>query len=731
MVAPFSPASISVVVPAYCSESVGEVVDSVSDLQSETVVVVDSSPEEPPQLGDVVRRVWSSDRMNPATARNRGAELVHSDYILFLDSDVVLTDSAREFVRQFLVEPDRELVAGVYRTDRSRNNVFDDFQNAVLRYRLLGRRGERTRHGSTSHLLVRRDVFEQVGGFNPELETDEDIEFSARCLKFGYLVHVDQRFEATHLKRFSAISLLRDNALKAHDAFLARRRYPGVYRGFGMNLGPTLWATLVAACLLPLAILTTAVGPGTGIVGTAVVAGLALSPLMLWPSVLRGRPRAVKALGLVVWPAIAWVVAGANLFAAARWFSHRTKDLLLGLLAWTKAGCRVVSRNGMPVQIVHFITSRCNLRCEHCFYKETLDDPNPGEISLETLDRTTQEIGPVLWYSLAGGEPFLRGDLVDLIDTVQERCRPRVFSIPTNGWFVERTFQTTLRALQRIERGNFILFLSLDGPEKIHDAIRGEGSFAKARECIDRLRPLQNLFPNLYLNVITTVMPQNVSVAPEFINEIVRDFRPNAISINLFRHHSLNGPPLPHEVLDAYDEATKVYEEHLLAGSLEHFGFIGRKVLAFKEVLKSQVISRIAREDVCVTPCTAGTLSYVINEDGTVAACEILDLSQNLGSITGTQRSGIPLEAKPADHRSTPVVLSESKISDAVNRNGPGRTFVDLVKSDEARQLRKWIRDTECRCTYECAMTTNTLFSWPLAGQLYRGVASSIVKGGR
>ena len=55
------------------------------------------------------------------------------------------------------------------------------------------------------------------------------------------------------------------------------------------------------------------------------------------------------------------------------------------------------------------------------------------------------------------------------------------------------------------------------------------------------------------------------------------------------------------------------------------------------------------------------------------------------------------------------------------------RSFGDLVRSEDARRLRKWIRDTECRCTYECAMTTNALFSWPLAGRLYGEAARSLV----
>jgi MoaA/NifB/PqqE/SkfB family radical SAM enzyme len=382
----------------------------------------------------------------------------------------------------------------------------------------------------------------------------------------------------------------------------------------------------------------------------------------------------------------------------------------------------------MPVQIIHYVTARCNLRCEHCFYKETLDAPNPGEMSLETTERTVMEIGPVLWYSLAGGEPFLRGDLVDVICLVQKHCRPKVFSFPTNGWFVERTFLSTLRALQRMDRGNLILFFSLDGPESIHDEIRGKGSYSKVMETIERLRPLQAMYPSLYLNVVTTVTPQNAPVVTEFVDYLVREVRPNAVSINLFRYHSLDHPPIPEEVVDAYDSATRAYGEHLQRGALDHYGFVGRRVLVIKELLQKELILRVAREDAFVTPCMAGTLSYVINEDGTVAACEILAPEQTIGSIDGTQRSGQSLRAPYLDERESPVTVGREynapSLDDTPDRKVP---FSEMVRSDDARNLRKWIRETECRCTYECAMSTNTLFSWPLAGRLYGRLAKSLV----
>ena len=721
-------ATLTVIIPAYQSQHLGRVLDSLLDLQVDQLVVVDSSPEEPAVTDPSVTVKRLPERANPAASRNAGAKGARGDYILFLDSDVVLTEDAKAFIDAHLVCADRDVVCGTYRTDRNVNGVVDELQNAVLRYRLLTSRQDRTKHGSTSHMLVRREVFELVGGFNPELWAYEDIEFSARCHRFGFSVSTEPQFEAVHLKNYSVLSLLRDYLAKSHRAVMARRRYPAVFRGFDVNLGPAMTGSLIAGCLVSIAALAVVAGFNAGLPGFLVLLGLILAPMYLWRTVLRGASRAAKLLSVVLWPLIGWSIATAVTAAIFRRGGRRVADSVRELSDWIRCGVRVLFRYGMPVQIIHYVTARCNLRCEHCFYKETLDAPNPGEMSLETTERTVMEIGPVLWYSLAGGEPFLRGDLVDVICLVQKHCRPKVFSFPTNGWFVERTFLSTLRALQRMDRGNLILFFSLDGPESIHDEIRGKGSYSKVMETIERLRPLQAMYPSLYLNVVTTVTPQNAPVVTEFVDYLVREVRPNAVSINLFRYHSLDHPPIPEEVVDAYDSATRAYGEHLQRGALDHYGFVGRRVLVIKELLQKELILRVAREDAFVTPCMAGTLSYVINEDGTVAACEILAPEQTIGSIDGTQRSGQSLRAPYLDERESPVTVGREynapSLDDTPDRKVP---FSEMVRSDDARNLRKWIRETECRCTYECAMSTNTLFSWPLAGRLYGRLAKSLV----
>ena len=119
-------------------------------------------------------------------------------------------------------------------------------------------------------------------------------------------------------------------------------------------------------------------------------------------------------------------------FSLFKWFFSEVKYTCISLFDLLVALKRVLVRNGLPVQIINYVTSRCNLRCAHCFYKDTLNDPDPGEMKLDLLNKTTKEIGPVLWYSLAGGEPFIRKDLVELVGLIKKNCRPKVFSFPTN-----------------------------------------------------------------------------------------------------------------------------------------------------------------------------------------------------------------------------------------------------------------------------------------------------------
>ena len=86
-------------------------------------------------------------------------------------------------------------------------------------------------------------------------------------------------------------------------------------------------------------------------------------------------------------------------------------------------------------QWTHFVTSKCNAKCRHCFYP--INQRN-NELTLDEIDRFLQTLPPIRLLLFSGGEPFLRADLPEIIRAYHERCGFFTASIPTNGYSAER-----------------------------------------------------------------------------------------------------------------------------------------------------------------------------------------------------------------------------------------------------------------------------------------------------
>ena len=87
-----------------------------------------------------------------------------------------------------------------------------------------------------------------------------------------------------------------------------------------------------------------------------------------------------------------------------------------------------------PTWLDLFITSRCNLRCEHCAYGNPLSPREPQvsrdmpmDMYIGILDRFRGAIA----VALAGGEPLLHPGFVDMVCQAHRRCMK--VHVPTNG----------------------------------------------------------------------------------------------------------------------------------------------------------------------------------------------------------------------------------------------------------------------------------------------------------
>lgn len=114
-----------------------------------------------------------------------------------------------------------------------------------------------------------------------------------------------------------------------------------------------------------------------------------------------------------------------------------------------------------------------------------------------------------------GGEPFLHPDLCDMAKHAKELGLQR--AVVTNG-----TVLTEKLAARIVEEDLFdILIFSIDGPQAVHDRIRGrEGIFKAATDnirFIQKLRKsLHKQFPKIYL--YTTVSSLNAETADQMLS---------------------------------------------------------------------------------------------------------------------------------------------------------------------------------------------------------------------
>lgn len=137
------------------------------------------------------------------------------------------------------------------------------------------------------------------------------------------------------------------------------------------------------------------------------------------------------------------------------------------------------------------LTERCNLNCLHCYQTGS----KTSELSLDEITATLDEITEMLdvWqeiyqlefspsFNVTGGEPLLRKDLFNILERMSSN-KFKVYLL-TNGTLIDSRVADQL-AGQEING----IQVSIEGPEEIHDTIRGKGSFEAACrgvECLVR-----------------------------------------------------------------------------------------------------------------------------------------------------------------------------------------------------------------------------------------------------
>ena len=132
-----------------------------------------------------------------------------------------------------------------------------------------------------------------------------------------------------------------------------------------------------------------------------------------------------------------------------------------------------------PTHLAISPTMRCNLHCEGCWAGKYAQVPDMETDLLEKIMFEARDEMGIHFFTITGGEPFIRKDLLDLYEKFSD-C---FFNIYTNGLFI------TEKTIERMAKlGNVAPMISLEGGRETTDARRGKGVYDKITTVMKRLR---------------------------------------------------------------------------------------------------------------------------------------------------------------------------------------------------------------------------------------------------
>ena len=342
----------------------------------------------------------------------------------------------------------------------------------------------------------------------------------------------------------------------------------------------------------------------------------------------------------------------------------------------------LIKFNQLPSYFIYYPTSRCNLKCSHCFYHDSLNK-RFDELTTDEISKITKTMDPILSLILTGGEPYLRHDLDKIVKIFYENTKVPIITIPSNGWYLDKMDMQIKNMMEWCPYLTLNQQISIDGIGADHNAIRmdkqivdGDNSFEKAIKTIHHLKKLQKIYERINIGIIITFTSDNQNKFKEIIKEIYSLTKPDNISINLVRGDPKQKVNLDLD-LELYKEAVEyrdnLFYEKKMSG---HSKFEGNRLATAGRILLNKLFYKTFEENKYSTPCFAGNLSGVMYPEGDVYPCEILDESHKIGNIRDFELD-----------------------------------FKKLWLSHKAKKEIKFIRKTKCFCTHECFNIVNILFN--------------------
>src|ERR1700692_5086167 len=147
------------------------------------------------------------------------------------------------------------------------------------------------------------------------------------------------------------------------------------------------------------------------------------------------------------------------------------------------------------------VTSVCDMRCTHCFFTEQLDDAPRKKLQMKTheIERISETLGGNLGVLiLAGGEPFTRKDLPEIVNAFYRHNKRESVYLMSNGQIQKRILPDVTRILEECPNLNVTVALGIDGLKDQHEKIRQKvGSWDISIDTARQLQTIKKEYPKL------------------------------------------------------------------------------------------------------------------------------------------------------------------------------------------------------------------------------------------
>jgi len=303
----------------------------------------------------------------------------------------------------------------------------------------------------------------------------------------------------------------------------------------------------------------------------------------------------------------------------------------MNLLPQINLGKKIILSNfnslKFPFKLTFAITYKCQSRCKHCGIWEK---KSKNELKLEEIEEFAKKSSFFSWFNLTGGEPFLREDIVDIVNIFLENSKDfYLLNLTTNGLATD-LIHGKIEEILSLNIPKMVTVVSLDGPKKINDNIRGvPGSYDEAIQTYQLLREISKDHKNFQTFLGYTITSLNLGKIKNTVSsvkELIPEIKPKDFHFNLFhasKHYYRNVGNNP--LLDYKERMIRDLEtiERMKGNSFNPIQFLEERYI--------KLAKKFVENDKTPLSCKVIQTSCFIDPQGNVFPCTIYD--KKLGNI--------------------------------------------------------------------------------------------------